>query len=54
MGNVTLRDRTHRYTVYEDGSEELYDMVNDPNEWNNLAGKEGSAKLQLNPVTRFF
>ena len=22
-----------------DGSEELYDLRNDPNEWNNLAGK---------------
>jgi arylsulfatase A-like enzyme len=37
VGNVSLRDRTHRYIVYEDGSEELYDMVKDPNEWTNLA-----------------
>ena len=24
--------------IYEDGSEELYDMFKDPNEWTNLAG----------------
>ena len=45
VGNITLRDRTHRYTVYEDGSEELYDMIKDPNEWTNLAGKPGSAEV---------
>jgi len=38
VGNVSLRDCTHRYIVYEDGSEELYDMVKDPNEWTNIAG----------------
>jgi arylsulfatase A-like enzyme len=38
VGNVSLRDHTHRYIVYEDGSEELYDMIEDPNEWTNLAG----------------
>ncbi|MDF7808270.1 sulfatase [Pontiellaceae bacterium B12219] len=37
QGNVSMRSRTHRYIVYEDGSEELYDMIKDPNEWNNLA-----------------
>ena len=45
VGNITLRDRTHRYTRYEDGAEELYDMEKDPNEWTNLAGKEGSAEI---------
>lgn len=39
VGNWSLRDRTHRYIVYDDGSEELYDMINDPDEWNNLAAK---------------
>ena len=28
-----------RYIHYADGSEELYDMQNDPHEWTNLAGK---------------
>lgn len=27
-----------RYFRYADGSEELYDHINDPNEWDNLAG----------------
>ncbi len=38
QGNLSMRSRTHRYIVYEDGSEELYDMTKDPNEWTNLAG----------------
>jgi hypothetical protein len=28
-----------RYIRYADGGEELYDRTNDPNEWENLAGK---------------
>ncbi len=38
QGNLSMRNRTFRYIVYEDGSEELYDMEKDPNEWTNLAG----------------
>jgi len=45
-GNVSLRDRTHRYIVYEDGSEELYDMVKDPNEWANLADNPEYAAIK--------
>jgi len=45
IGNFSLRDRTHRYIVYKDGSEELYDMVKDPNEWTNLAGKQEYAGI---------
>ncbi len=37
FGNYAVRDDRYRYIVYEDGSEELYDMVADPNEWTNLA-----------------
>ncbi len=37
-GNHGIRSENWRYIVYADGSEELYDMVNDPNEWTNLAG----------------
>ena len=33
----TTRDATHKLIVYSDGSEELYDHDNDPNEWHNLA-----------------
>ena len=36
-GNVSLRDERFRYIRYADGSEELYDIKVDPNEWNNLA-----------------
>ena len=36
QGNHSVRTATHRYIRYADGTEELYDMVADPNEWNNL------------------
>ncbi|MCK4749323.1 MAG: sulfatase [Bacteroidales bacterium] len=36
-GNHSLRTKRWRYTVYNDGGEELYDHENDVMEWNNLA-----------------
>ncbi len=36
--NHGIRSEHWRYIRYADGSEELYDMRKDPNEWNNLAG----------------
>ena len=36
-GNHGIRSRHWRYIQYADGSEELYDMRADPNEWQNLA-----------------
>jgi iduronate 2-sulfatase len=36
-GNITFRSNRWRYIRYADGSEELYDMIEDPQEWNNLA-----------------
>ena len=33
-----MRSQRWRYIRYADGSEELYDMRHDPNEWHNLAG----------------
>ena len=39
QGNHGVRSEKWRYIVYADGSEELYDMVNDPNEWTNVDGK---------------
>ena len=36
-GNYSLRSSEWRYTVYFDGSEELYKHEIDPNEWDNLA-----------------
>ncbi len=38
--NHAIRTEDFRYIHYEDGSEELYDHRNDPNEWHNLAGKK--------------
>ena len=37
-GNHALRSERWRYIRYADGSEELYDHDDDPNEWTNLAG----------------
>lgn len=37
-GNHGVRSETHRYIRYADGSEELYEYANDPNEWTNRAG----------------
>jgi arylsulfatase A-like enzyme len=34
-GNASLRDARWRYIRYADGNEELYDVIADPNEWNN-------------------
>ena len=36
-GNHTVRSDRWRYIRYSDGSEELYDHENDPNEWHNIA-----------------
>ncbi|MDX1563292.1 MAG: sulfatase, partial [Gammaproteobacteria bacterium] len=36
--NHAVVSSTFKYIRYADGSEELYDVRNDPNEWNNLAG----------------
>ena len=36
-GNHSIRSERYRYIRYGDGSEELYDMAQDPNEWDNLA-----------------
>jgi arylsulfatase A-like enzyme len=36
--NHSVVSEQYRYIRYSDGSEELYDIVADPNEWTNLAG----------------
>lgn len=36
-GNHAVRDQRWRYIRYADGTAELYDHQNDPNEWHNLA-----------------
>ena len=45
QGNHGIRSERWRYIHYADGSEELYDMQNDPNEWTNLAGKPEHATV---------
>ena len=36
-GQCAVRSERYRYIRYSDGTEELYDHANDPNEWTNLA-----------------
>jgi arylsulfatase A-like enzyme len=38
-GNHAVRSEQWRYIRYADGSEELYDLKTDPNEWTNLASR---------------
>lgn len=38
-GNYTIRTRDWRYIRYFEGSEELYNCKEDPQEWDNLAGR---------------
>lgn len=45
QGNHGIRSEKWRYIHYADGSEELYDMVKDPEEWDNLAGKPEYAEV---------
>lgn len=39
QGNHAIRSEHWRYIHYADGSEELYDLRNDPHEWTNLASE---------------
>ncbi|TXF87961.1 sulfatase [Neolewinella aurantiaca] len=43
--NLSLRTQAYRYTRYSDGTEELYNHMEDPLEWNNLATDPGAAKI---------
>jgi arylsulfatase A-like enzyme len=43
-GNASLRTDRWRYIHYADGSEELYDLQQDADEWENLAGAEEHAR----------
>ena len=44
-GNHAVRSGKWRYIEYRDGSSELYDHQNDPNEWYNLSDKEESQEV---------
>jgi arylsulfatase A-like enzyme len=45
QGNHGIRSEKWRYIRYADGSEELYDMQTDPNEWHNLAARPDHAAI---------
>jgi arylsulfatase A-like enzyme len=47
-GNHAVRSERWRYIEYFDGSIELYDHFNDPNEWNNVASKEENKEIISN------
>lgn len=49
--NHAVRSDRYRYIRYHDGSQELYDMQEDPHEWTNLVGGRLSAE-QANLVNR--
>ncbi len=44
-GNHAVRTAHWRYIRYADGSQELYDLRKDPNEWHNLAGEDRHAGI---------
>ncbi len=43
--NVSLRNNRWRFIRYADGSEELYDLKNDPSEWTNQIGNSDTDKI---------
>ena len=45
-GSFSVRTDGHRYIRYEDGSEELYDIIGDPHQWNNLAQETSYAQVK--------
>lgn len=46
QGNHGIRTEDWRFIRYADGSEELYDMQADPNEWKNVAGESEHAEVK--------
>lgn len=50
QGNHGIRTDRWRYIHYADGSEELYDMQADPNEWKNLVGDPKFASVKRDMV----
>jgi len=44
--NHAIRSERYHYIRYSDGGEELYDMPNDPNQWENLAGAPECSRIK--------
>jgi len=45
-GTYSIRSSRYRFTRYFDGTEELYDLEADPNEWTNRAGDAQLSSVQ--------
>ncbi|WP_234364048.1 sulfatase [Lunatibacter salilacus] len=43
--NHAIVTESHRFIRYEDGSEELYDLVHDPQEWHNIASNPDNKSI---------
>lgn len=48
--NHSLRGERYRYTIYADGSQELYDHRSDPHEFQNLVGLRGEVSAEHRTV----
>ena len=42
----SVRSERYGYTLTSNGEEELYDHLNDPHEWNNLASQSNDEQIQ--------
>lgn len=51
--NHAVRNRSHRYIRYRDGSEELYDLRVDPHEWSNIADQSSSEAIKTEMAKSF-
>ena len=51
-GNVSVRTGQWRFIRYADGAEELYDLRQDPQEWNNLADSIDHAETKKTMIDR--
>jgi arylsulfatase A-like enzyme len=52
--HYSIRTRRWRYTLYNDGSEELYDHDADPREWTNLAAAARCAQVRAELRAKLF
>lgn len=52
-GNFAVTGPRWRYLRYADGNEELYDSLNDPHEWTNLAGRPEVRAAQQAMAAKF-
>ena len=51
-GRHSIRSRSWRLIRYEDGTRELYNLAEDPNEWKNLAGKAAHSQIETRLAER--